>query len=67
MTWNDHDGETASEELWAKSVQLICAQVNVHQESSTAEKAHHNQFGKTTHFADAGQPPCPTISVLARK
>ena len=49
MTWNDHGGEFAGKELWAKTMQLIGAQVNAYQGSSTVKKAHKNQFSKTTY------------------
>lgn len=66
MAWNDHGGELTGKELWAKRMQLVGAQLNAYQGSSTVKKAQKNQFSKTTHFANAGQLPFQTISVLAR-
>ena len=57
VSWNDHGGELAGKELWAKRMQCL--------PTSSTVKVHKNQFSKTTHFANAGQLPFLTLSVLA--
>lgn len=66
MTWNDHGGEFAGKELWAETMQLIGAQVNAYQGSSTVKRLIKISLARQL-IANAGQFPFLTISVPAHE